>query len=880
MNLWWRNRREREMDEEWRFHVESRIDTLVESGVDRGVAEEQARREFGPAIKWKEDSRDARATAWLDALRRDITYAVRQCRRSPAFTAVVIATLALGIGATTAVFTIVHAVLLRPLPFAEPDRLAVIRLSSGARISAGHLHDWRESSRAARDMAGWHDARVTLRDTGAPVEVSVDRATSNFFSVLGTSAHIGRTFTIAGNLAVVEPEVVLSYGFWQQYFGGDPTIVGRAITLDDTRVTVVGVMPRTFGIRTNELAQSRAQMWLPLPLAPGERRGMGGALNIVLRLADDVTVPQAEAELGAVAAEIERAHPSYSRDWRVQVVPLHDATIRDVRLRLLLLTAAVVLLLAIACANVAGLTLSRAVSRQPELAVRCSLGASSWQIIRQSLSESAVLALAGGLAGVVLARWGTAALVSALPAADLALPRSSEIGMNGLVLAFASVVTIAATFASGLLPSLMSGRVDGAATLSPSRGDVSGPHRRRLGAVLVVSELALALALLAGAALLARSFQSLAQVDLGFRSDHVLTLRLSLAADRYGTADRVRVFAAGLIDRLSPLPGVRTVGLVSAPPMTRSGRGAPFAIVDRPAPPAGDEPGAAFSVTSGRYFDALDIRLVRGRLFSQTDTANTPPVVVIDEALARRYWPGQNPIGVRVSWRQPIEAGDGALTTQTEARAGEIIGVVSTARYFSVTEDASGMMYFWLPQRPERDLSVVMHTTGDPSALAALATAALQALDPAQAISDVRPLHMFVADELAPSRASAMAVGAFAAAALLLAAIGLYGLVAFDVACRTREFGVRMALGARRVDVLRLVLVRGVRLAAAGVVIGTAIAIALGRSMAGLLYGVSPSDPITLAAVAVTLAIVATIATMIPARRATSVAPVVALRSE
>ncbi|MCC7126954.1 MAG: ABC transporter permease [Acidobacteria bacterium] len=874
-----RHRIEREMDEEWRFHLESRIDALVDRGVGRGAAEHQARCEFGPAIKWREDSRDARGTAWLDGLRRDLVYAVRQCRRAPAFAAVVIATLALGIGATTAVFTIVHAVLLRPLPFADPDHLAVIRLSSGARVSAPYLHDWRNGSRTARDIAGWYDARVTLRGSGTPLEVSVDRATSNFFSVLGVPAHIGRTFTESANLAVVEPEAVLSYGFWQQQFGGDPTVVGRAITLDDTRVTIVGVMPRTFGIRTNELAQSRAQMWLPMPLVPGERRGMGGAINGVLRLADDVSVAQAEAELGAIAADIERAHPSYSRDWRVQVVPLHEATVRDVRLRLMLLTAAVALLLTIACANVAGLMLSRAVARQPDVAVRRSLGASSWQIARQSLSESAVLAIAGGAAGVALAQWGTAALVSALPA-DLQLPRSSEIGINGFVLAFASAVTLTAVVAAGSLPSLISARINADMTLRPSRGDVTGSYRRRLGSLLVVSELALALALLAGAGLLARSFQSLGDVDLGFRSERVLSLRLSLAPDRYETGDRVRMFANALVDRAAGLPGVQSVGLVSAPPMTRSGRGAPFTILDRPAPPAGDEPGAALSVTGGRYFDALDIRLVRGRLFAPTDTADSPPVVVVDEALARRYWPGQDPLGARISWRQPADLSSTPGALQTTTRIGEIVGVVSTARYFCVTEDATGMMYFWLPQRPERDVPMVMHTTGDPLALGAMAVAEVQAIDPAQAVSDVRPLQAFVADELAPSRASAVAVGAFAIAALLLAAVGLYGLIAFDVACRTREFGVRMALGARRMDVLRLVLLRGIRLVSLGVVVGLAIALGLGRVMAGLLYGVSASDPGTLVLVAVTLSTVAIVATMIPARRATRVEPVEALRLE
>lgn len=873
-----RHRFERELDEEWRFHLDSRIDALVAAGFDRQTAEQQAAREFGPPTKWKEESRDASRKAWVAGLRRDISYACRQLRRAPVFAAVVIATLALGIGASTAVFTIVNAVLLTPLPFGDPDHLAVIRVSAGARLSPEYLHDWRSGSHTARDIAGWHDARVTLIDRGTPTEVQVDRATTNFFSVLGVPAHIGRTFTEHTTLAAVEPEAVLSYGFWQQHFAGDPAVIGRSVTLDNARVTVVGVMPPTFGLRTNELAQSRAQMWLPLALEPGVPRGMGGALNVVLRLAPDTSVAQAQAELGAIAAEIERVNPSYSRDWRVQVVPLHEATIRDVRLRLTVLFAAVALLLLIACANVANLTLSRSVARQAELAVRRSLGASSWQIVRQLMAESAVLAGAGGLAGMVLAWWGTTAAVSALPP-GLQLPRTGQIGIDWAVLGFACVVTLTTTMVFGLLPSIASSRSRPGAMLLSARGDVSGPHRRRLGALFVVAELALAVSLLAAAGLLARSVQSLAQVDLGFRAEHVLTLRTSLAADRYDTGERVRIFAADLVERAARLPGVHAAGLVSAPPMSRNGRGAPFTIADRPVPLPGDGPGAAFSIVGGRYFDTLDLRLLRGRLFAPTDTDESPPVVVIDEALARRHWPGQDPIGARIAWRQPVVSGSAGAPALAE-RTGEIIGIVSTARYFSLTEEADGMMYFWFPQRPERDVSLVMYTSGDPSLLAGMVTAELHAIDPSQAVSELRPLRAFVADELATPRITAFAIGVFALAAVLLAGIGLYGLIAFDVASRTREFGVRMALGAGRTDVMRLVLGRGLILAAVGLSAGVVTALGFGRVMASLLYGVTPSDPVTLAAVAGTLAIVALMATAIPARRATRVDPVVALRAE
>lgn len=802
--------------------------------------------------------------------RQDVTYALRMLRRTPGFTAVAVATLALGIGGSTAIFTVVDSVLLRPLSFAEPERLTMIWPTSHSRVSPGYLHDWRLESRAFHDMAGWLDVRANLTGEGEPLEVLVDRVTPNFFAVLGTPALLGRTFTVGANLSDVEPEVILSHGFWQRRYGGDPRVVGQPITLDGESFTIIGVMPDGVTVRTVELSESRAELWMPFPLVPGDRIGMGGILNVVGRLAPNATPQQARAELSLIARRIEEQHPSYSRDWGVEVVPLLEATVKDVRLALLVLFGAVGILLLIACANVANLVLSRGATRQTELAIRLSLGATRRRLVRQFLTESLVLAFVGGAFGVVLAAWGTGLLVSVLPA-GLDLPRARDIGVDRRILVFALLVTIFTATLFGLVPSISSARsAPQSALREATRGSSVRGRRSGLGDILIIAEVALALVLLAGAGLLGRSFWELTRVNPGFQAEQVLTMRTTLPASRYNTDDRIRAFSSDLLQRIKNLPGVRWAGSANYLPMSRVGAGGPFEIQGRPNADPEDRPGSWISVVGGDYFEAMGIPLLRGRLPGEADTEKTQPVVIIDEDLARRHWPSQDPTGTRLVWRR----GKG------ERFSAEVIGVVGSVRWGGMASSPQATTYWWFPQDPGRELTIVVRTVGDPIAVARLIASQVIEIDPNQPVGEIRAMRDFVADDLAQPRFTMLVLGSFAVAALLLAAIGLYGVIAFSVAQRTREIGIRVALGAEHRDVLGLVMQRGLWLTATGLGIGIAGALALSRIVAGLLYGVTPTDPITLLAVALFLAAVAMLATYVPARRAARVNPMVALRAE
>ncbi len=806
----------------------------------------------------------------MSDLWRDVSYAARLLRRTPGFAVVAVLTLALGIGGSTAIFTVVDSVLLQPLRFAEPQQLAIIRPTSGSRVSPGYLHDWRLESRAFHDIAGWLDVRTNLTSRDAPLEVLADRVTTNFFTVLGTPAVIGRTFTVDTTLSDIEPEVILSHGFWQRRYGGDAGIVGQAITLDGEAFTIIGVMPEGFTIRTNELSESRAEIWMPLRLIPGDRTGMGGILNAVGRLSAGVTLQEARAELSVIARRLEDAHPSYSRDWGVDVVPLHASTVKDVRLALLVLFGAVGILLVIACANVANLLLTRAVTRRAELAIRLSLGATWGRLVRQCLTESFVLTTIGGALGLLLAIWGTEVLVSVLPA-GLDLPRVREIGVDARVVLFAFLVTMLTAILVGLVPSVSSARTPPQSSLrEATRGSSSGRNQHRLVGALIVAEVALALTLLAGAGLLGRSFWELSRVDPGFRTDGVLTMRTTLPASRYDTDDRIRAFSREVLERIERVPGVRSVGFVNYLPMSRFGAADRFEIAGRPEAGVDDQKFCWVSVVGGRYFDAMGIPLLRGRLPGDADTERTQPVFVIDEKLARLHWPDSDPIGAHLTWRK----GEG------EKLSGPVVGVVGSVRWQAMAAEPPASAYWWFPQAPGRELTIAARTTGDPVALAGAIAARVGQTDPSQPVGEIRAMRDFVADDLAQPRFTMLLLVSFAAAALLLAAIGLYGVIAFGVAQRTREIGVRVALGAERGDVLRLIMRRGLLLTATGLAIGIVAALALGRFVASLLYGVTPTDPATLLAVALFLALVAMLASYLPARRATRVDPMVALKTE
>ncbi len=813
-------------------------------------------------------------TRYLSELRQDVGYAARVLRRTPGFAAVAVLTLALGIGGSTAMFTLVDSVLLRPLRFAEPDRLTMLwaRMSPTrccARLSESYVHDWRLESTAFDDIAAWSDAIVNLTGDGPALEVRADRVTTNFFTVLGIAPVEGRTFTVDTQLRDVPPEVVLSYGFWQRKYGGRPDVIGRSIILDGEPRTIVGVMPAHFAIRTVELAESRAEVWIPTALVAGDRTGMGGTHFAVGRLAPGVTIEQAHAQLMVIAGRIEQAHPSHSSNWDVGVVSLIDATVKDVRLVLLLLFGAVSLLLLMTCANVATLVLNRAATRQTELAIRLSLGATGQRLARQLFVESLVLAAVGGVLGVLFAEWSTGLLVSVIPA-GLQLPRTREIGIDLRVLAFACLVTVLTAVVFGLVPLLTRARCALDVALRQSaRGASSGPRRSLLNGTLTMIEVALAVVLLSGAALLGRSFWALTRVDPGFNAQQVLTMRTTLPASTYDNDEGMRGFARQLLERIGQLRDVQAAGTVNYLPMSNYGAAALFEIEGRPLASPGARPASWVSVVGGRYFEAMGIPLLRGRLPSDLDSERTGPVFVIDEALARQEWGTDDPVGARLTWRQ-----------EDETITGEIVGIVGNVRWGGMAANPNGTTYFWFPQGPTRELTVVVRTGGDPAATATQIAAQVPAIDPNQPVGEIRPMRDLVADDLAQPRFTMVLLLGFAATALLLAALGLYGVIASGVTARTREIGVRVALGAQRADVLRLVMHRALWLTGAGLVIGMAIALALGNVVASLLYGVTPTDPTTLVGVACVLISVAMLATYLPARRATRVDPMVALKND
>jgi len=800
-------------------------------------------------------------------VKQDVTYTLRLLRRAPAFALAAVATLALGIGASTTMFTIVDSVLLRPLRFPAPDRLIMLRPTSDARLSPGYLDQWRRQRTTLADLAGWLDVRATMTGRGEPLQILTDHATTNFFAVLGTPPLVGRTFTTDRDLSRVEPEVVLSYGLWQRRFGGDPNIVGQSIVLDGAAQTIIGVMPRTFAIRTTELAESRAELWRPLRLAPTDFVGMGGNLHIVGRLAPSATLEQAQADLSAIAARVEERFPSYSRDWRIQTLPLLEATVGDARPLLLVLFGAVTLLLFVACANVANLTISRSVARQGEFAIRWALGASNGRLIRQLFIESVVLAGLGGIGGMLLAWWGTGA-VQTMISPGLSLPRTAEIIVNPQTLGFAFAVT-ALTAASMWLVSLGRMARASASPAQAARGVVGQPHPG-LASVVIVAEVAFALMLLAGAGLLTRTVQELTRVAPGFDVDRVLTMKTTLSEGAYAGDDRIRSFGAELLRMLESEPQVSRAGFANYLPMSRGGAANRFEIEGRAETRVEDQKFSWVSVVGGRYFEAMGIPLISGRLPGGEDTENSEPVFIIDESLARRYWPNGDALGAHLTWH----------LENNERLTGRVIGIVGSVRFLGLAADAPASAYWWFPQAPTREFALAVRSTSDAASVASVVGGVIARLDPNQPVADVRALAGFVADDLSRPRFAMQLLGGFAVVALLLAGMGLYGVVAFWVARRTSEIALRVAIGAQPGDVLWLVMRRTVLLVGGGVAIGLSASMAFAKALAGLLYGVTPADPAALVLATLFLIAVAMLAVYLPARRALQVDPIVALRAD
>jgi len=827
-------------------------------------------------------------------LLQDLRYAVRTALRDRAFTLVAVLTLALGIGANSALFTIVNAVLLAPLPFHDPAQLVRVttdftgQRTRDAGLSIPELFDLRRSG-VFSEIAGVWPVSANLTETEEPERVETALVEATYFTMLGVRPGLGRLFTAADGQPGITEVAVISDALWRRRFGSDPGVLGRRIRVDNDRYTIIGVAPASFrhpGRGTETAVEVWAPAgWLasPFPTQPVRRAYVlqGG----LARLAPGLTPPAAQARLDAIAADLRRQYPAdypAAAGWTWRVIALQDDLVGNVRPALLLLLGAVGFVLLIACANVASLLLARSAARQREVAVRRALGAGRGRLIQQLLTESVLLSALGGAAGLLIAVWGVEALVQLSPA-DLS--RLHGIAVNGQVLAFTAVLAIVTGIAFGLAPALHGSRVDLNRVMREStRGATASRPVARLRGALVVAEFALALVLLVGAALLVQSFWRLQGVDLGFRSQSVLTARLWLpqpndpSSGPYFTHAARAAFYRRVLDRIAALPGVEVAGGVSALPLTGT-RGRLSFRIDGRSPDAGDTPAAEAALATPGYFRALGIGLVAGRVFDDHDTADTPPVVVVSESLARRYFAGEDPIGKRIAPGGRVVAPNGPQPAPPINWL-TIVGVVRDVRTSSVDSDPPAMVYRTVWQASNLNLSLAIRTNADAATLAEAIRREVKVVDRNEPVFAVKTMDEVVGSALAERRFSMLLLALFAGTALVLSAIGIYGVMAYFVSQRTQEIGIRIALGASSRDLLRLVLGEGVRLAAAGVALGLVGALALTRAVSSLLYRVDPRDPWTFAALAAALTVVALVACYLPARRAARVDPICALRGD
>jgi putative ABC transport system permease protein len=801
----------------------------------------------------------------------DLQYAIRTLRRSPGFTTIAILTMALGIGANAAIFSVVNTVLWRPLPYPQSERLTMVWLYNPRQgfdkdvASYPTFTDWQNQSRRFERLAAWFRASFSLTGAGDPAQLRGARVTASFFPTLNVQPALGRWFTDEDATAGHERVAVLEHGLWQQRFGGDPGIVGRTIQLSGVPYEVVGVMPAGFQY------PDQATLWVPLaPVEPYQSlMASRGAywLNVIGRLRADSTLAAAQAEMDTLARRIEQQYPETAGQG-VRVTSLHDEVVGDVRQTLLVVFGAVGCVLLIACANVANLLLTRASGRQRELAVRSALGAGRMRLVRQLLTESVVLALAGAAAGLLLATWGVAALQRAAPAN---IPRLASIAIDVPVLLFTLAIALVAGVSFGVAPAWQSTSARQTEALKEGgRSGGEGSRGRRVRHTLAVIEIAIALVLLVGAGLLARSFAAIVRTDLGFNPRNVLALSIELPQQKYSDDSKIVAFYQQLDARLSALPGVRSVGLGSSVLLPALPGSAALSVEGRPTRGDVNIPVPFDTVTNG-YFATLGIPLTRGRLVGPEDTPAAPARAIVNEAFVHRFFPGEEPLGKRVTFGDPHDRNTRWLT---------IVGVVADTRRGGIDRPVWAELYLPLAQAPDTRLTALVRTAGDPVALARVAQEQVWAVDPAQPVAAIRTVEQLLAGTNSNRRFAMMMLIAFSAVALLLATIGIYGVIAYSTAQRTQEIGIRVALGATREDIVRMVLRDGLRIGALGSAIGVAAAAVASRLLAGILFGVSPHDPLTFVALPAGLLTVAAVASWIPARRALGVEASTALRGE
>jgi predicted permease len=868
LTLFRRRRLERELEAELRFHFERQVEDNLAAGMTLEAARRRAALEFGGLEQVKEACRDERPSIMLEQFFQDLRYAFRQLRKAPGFALTAILTVAIGIGACSALFSIVNGVLLRPLGFPNPEEIVTLtetRLPDvRTPLAPAIFKDWQEQTSVFQHLAAFRWRSYNSARDGGALSINAQLVTADYFAVLGVQPLLGRAFTHEEEVEGGHHVLILSYRTWQNHFGGRPTVLSESVILDDQPYAIVGVMP-------DKNLIWNPPIFTPLAFTAYQRSDYGShGLSCIARLKSRRTIEQAQRELDVVSSQIARAHPDSNTGHGGLITPLLDSIIQDVRSQLWVLLGAVGLLLMIACVNVAGLLLARANSRLKEIAVRAALGASRSRIVRQFLCESFLISTTGGILGVGLA---LASMKALLRFAGHYLPRTRDVALDANVLACTVALMLLAGLIVGLIPALQATRGDMAEAMNDAgRGSSTGKRRQRARSTLVVAEVALALMLLAGTGLLVRSLSALQKVDQGFKPDNVYLAGMSLgSAKRYDTSGKIIEFMNVTLERISTLPGVQSVAITTGVPMVGAS-GLLYNVSGDTATPLTSLPVTEANAVTPDYFKVMSIPLVRGRSFDGRDVEGSPRVVIINEELAHRHFSAVNPIGQRLMIYTMDDKPDGFR---------EIVGVVGSVRPGGPQSELTPQIYEPLSQHPQRHgLNVIVRTNGVVPGLTAAVKDTLHALNPDIPFDGLWTYAGRVATAWFRQQFSLVLFTLFSVVALLLAALGIYGVIAFSVQQRTHEIGIRMALGAKSTDVVRLILRHGAKLVGVGLALGLVGAAICSHVLESLLFNVSPSDPLTLLAVALILGSVAAIACWIPARRAMKVDPLVALRSE
>ncbi|HEV7705424.1 MAG TPA: ABC transporter permease [Gemmatimonadaceae bacterium] len=865
------------VEEEFAFHLDMRVSELIAQGWQPEAARAEARRQFGDLEDARKYCRQAdeqrerqtmRGELWEETV-QDIRFAVRSLRRAPAFSLVAAMTLAIGIGANTAIFSVVRGILLRPMPFTDPSRLVMVASLYGGKqapSSPANVYDWRAQNKSFTSMAVITGHSAVLTGAGDPEQIRGLEVGGDYFSILGVTALLGRSaFSPEDTAWKGTKSVLVNELLWRTHFGSDPKLVGSMLTLDNERYRVIGIIPGRSAWPT------KVMLWFPFTYDPADLAHSRGAvyLNTVARLKPGATIASAAADMRALAARLAQQYPNEDTNVGADVVPMQEWITGDLRLPLLTLLGGVAFVLLIACANVANLLLVRGVAREGELAVRTALGAGRGRLVRQLVTESMVLSLFGGAIGFLLAIVGTRLLVAAAPTS---IPRLDSIRVDGGILIFTLAIAAITGAIFGLMPARQMLRPDISKTLREGgRGVGQRAGNNRARRVLVVAEVALSVVLLAGAGLLIRSFSRLMNVDPGFRTDHSISFALSLPDAKYKTPEQQATFLTTVMERMRALPGVQSAGAGLGMPLTNYGFGFSFTVAGRAALKPSEEPDAEVRVATPEYFPTMGIRIVRGRGITPEDNAGAARVLLITEAAAKKFFPNENPLGKHVKF---------GWSRDSVPLQGDIVGIVADVKQSSLAQ--ATLPQFWAPfdQWPMSNMTVVLHTARDVQAVVADARRAIHELDPDLAIAHVTTLENVVADSVAQPRFYMMLLTAFAIIAILLASIGIYGVIAYLVGQRAREIGIRIALGASPSNVVRLVVNEGVVMVAIGIGVGIVGAIALTQLMRALLFNTTSTDPMTYILVTLLLAAVALVASSVPAMRAANVDPALAMRAE